>query len=89
VVQSGKPVWVFTRTFLYDPDKPQHGIGTGERTILRLTADAKTRRVIRQDMFSTYSGSPGYRHLTLTNFRYNEPAPPNLRNIHLPKEMTR
>ncbi len=93
---NGRPVWVFTRTNRYDPNKPeaqQHGISRHERTVIRLFADTKTYRVVRQELRMTSTNESGHRQsgrrITLTDFRYNEPAPPTLRALQPPGEMTR
>ncbi len=88
-VLNGQPVWVFSRTFRFDPKKPkeqQHGIRTDESTVLRLFADTRSHRVLRREMLTIYFNNKWYRRSTATDFHYNEPAPPGLRDIHPPKE---
>lgn len=90
-VLNGQPVWIFSRTFRFDPKKPkeqQRGIRNNELTVIRLFADTRSRRVLRQEMLTTYFNSQDYRRSTATDFHYNEPAPSTLRNIHPPKEVS-
>lgn len=89
-VLDGRSTWLFTRTTR--KHETRKALTITDVSALRLWADITTHRVLRCELDMSYEKngkkdeSLGYRRIVNSEFSYNTPPPPGLRDIHPPRE---